>query len=127
MDLIKIITEYLYEHGYKVSYDAKKINLYYVKEEKEQFSSRVICEIGPNLKNNEQWGYFYKKPTAVTVNEEITFITEWNEIGNIHDPNFFEKLLRKINIELRIADSQSIMEWADLRNQQMNHHNKADS
>jgi hypothetical protein len=115
MDLIKMITEYLFEHGYRVSWNKNNIRVYYVKEDENH--SRIICEIGPSPSNGDIWGYYYKKLTSITVNNEATYIDEWYDIGNIHDPTFLNKITQKMDMELKIADSYDITEWVNLRNQ----------
>jgi hypothetical protein len=124
MELIKMLTEYLFEKGYKVSFDGQRINLYFIKESHElsndrsgRFVSRIICEIGPALHDKDIWGYYYNKPTAITVNGAATVTAEWYEIGNIHDPDFLDILIRKLDIELKIANYQTTTEWAELHNQ----------
>jgi hypothetical protein len=113
MDLIKIIAEYLFDRGFQVAYNNRRINLYFVKYGEYDAVSKIICEIGPSSKDKDVWGYFYKKPTAITVNDEATYIDEWCPIGNIHDPEFLDNLAMKMEIELRIADTKTVQDWVE--------------
>lgn len=105
MTLYKILAEHLHNLGYVVTFVTKPVPRILIKNWSGNFS---VCYIQEDYTRCSSgiWGMLRVKPSATTTvnNKPVSLMCEnWEVIGNIHDPNFLETLVKSVDAALELA------------------------